>query len=61
MATNRVKMRLSGTEQELQAWINYLKALESKEHIKIYEGGKLYQNRGSDDIYRCYMEVDLLL
>ncbi|BAZ11795.1 hypothetical protein NIES4071_36210 [Calothrix sp. NIES-4071] len=61
MATNRVKMRLSGTEQELQAWLNYLKLLQDKEHIKMYGDEKLYAGRSDNDTYRCYVEVDLLI
>lgn len=61
MATNRVKLRLSGTEPELHAWLSYLKLLQDKKHINILEEGKLYKNRGDSEIFRLYLEVDLLL
>ncbi|TWH42503.1 hypothetical protein CAL7102_06165 [Dulcicalothrix desertica PCC 7102] len=54
-------MRLSGTESELHAWLSYLKLLQDKKHVNILEEGKLYKNRGESEIYRIYLEVDLLL
>ncbi|MDZ7956435.1 MAG: hypothetical protein RMY34_00750 [Aulosira sp. DedQUE10] len=56
-----VKLRLSGTHEKLQQWFLYLEKLQEYSHIKILEKSGLYKNRGDSQIYRAYVEVELML
>jgi len=56
---HRVKMRLSGTESDLKAYLYLLRAMDRKGLIEILEESELYKNRGDSKIYRVYLEVNL--
>jgi len=56
---HRVKMRLSGTESDLKAYLYLLRAMDRKGLIEILEESEPYKNRGDSKIYRVYLEVNL--
>lgn len=56
---HRIKMRLSGTESDLKAYLYLLRAMDRKGLIEILEESEPYKNRGSSKIYRVYLEVNL--
>ena len=56
---HRVKMRLSGKESDLKAYLYLLRAMDRKGLIEILEESEPYKNRGDSKIYRVYLEVNL--
>lgn len=56
-----VKMRLTGTQTELDKWLKFLGRVENKELINILETSSFYPNRGSSKLGRQYMEIELLV
>lgn len=56
-----VKMRLTGTQAELDKWLKFLQRVDSKELIEILEVSSFYPNRGSSKLGRQYIEVELLV
>ncbi len=48
MATNITEVRFTGTTKDLREWEDFLRAIESKELITIYEITRLYPNRDSE-------------
>ena len=56
---HRIKMRLSGTESDLKAYLYLLRAMDRKGLIEILEESEPYKNRGDSKIYRVYLEVNL--
>lgn len=59
MANHRIKMRLSGTESDLKAYLYLLHAMDKKGLIEILEESQPYKNRGESKIHRVYLEVNL--
>jgi len=57
--SHRIKMRLSGTEEDLQNWLIFLRKVEEKGLIEILEQSHPYKNRGESKLYRVYAEIDL--
>ncbi len=56
---HRIKMRLSGTEEDLKAYLYLLHAMDRKGLIEILEESKPYRNRGESKFLRCYLEINL--
>lgn len=56
-----IKMRLTGTQAELEKWLKFLERVDSKELINILEVSSFYPNRGNSKLGRKYMEVELLV
>ena len=56
-----IKIRLQGTQADLDKWLKFLQRVDSKELIEILEVSSFYQNRGSSKLGRQYMEVELLV
>ncbi len=56
---HRIKMRLSGTEADLKAYLYLLHAMDKKGLIEILEESDPYKNRGESKMYRVYLEVNL--
>jgi hypothetical protein len=59
MSNHRIKMRLSGTEDDLKAYLYLLRAMDKKGLIEILEESKPYKNRGESKFFRCYLEINL--
>jgi hypothetical protein len=59
MTNHRIKMRLSGTEADLKAYLYLLHAMDKKGLIEILEESAPYKNRGESKIFRVYLEVNL--
>ncbi len=59
MTNHRIKMRLSGTEADLKAYLYLLHAMDKKGLIEILEKSQPYKNRGESKIHRVYLELNL--
>jgi hypothetical protein len=59
MTNHRIKMRLSGTEADLKAYLYLLYAMDKKGLIEILEESTPYKNRGESKMFRVYLEVNL--
>ncbi len=59
MTNHRIKMRLSGTDTDLKAYLYLLRAMDKKGLIEILEESQPYKNRGESKMYRVYLEVNL--
>ncbi len=59
MTNHRVKMRLSGTEADLKAYLYLLHAMDKKGLIEILEESQPYKNRGESKFHRVYLEINL--
>lgn len=59
MTNHRIKMRLSGTQDDLKAYLYLLHAMNKKGLIEILEESQSYRNRGESKLYRVYLEVNL--
>jgi hypothetical protein len=59
MSNHRIKMRLSGTEADLKAYLYLLRAMDKKGLIEILEESEPYKNRGESKMFRVYLEVNL--
>jgi hypothetical protein len=59
MTNHRIKMRLSGTEADLKAYLYLLHAMDKKGLIEILEESTPYKNRGESKMFRIYLEVNL--
>jgi hypothetical protein len=57
-----IDFRLSGTSENLDNWIVFLRAVERKELISILEVSKYYPNTRNDSqskVMRCYIKINL--
>lgn len=59
MANHRINMRLSGTDQDLKAYLYLLHAMDKKGLIEILEESKPYPNKGESKIFRVYLDINL--
>jgi hypothetical protein len=59
MSNHLIKMRLSGTEADLRAYLYLLHAMDKKRLIEILEESQPYKNRGESKIHRVYLELNL--
>lgn len=59
MGNHRINMRLSGTEQDLKAYLYLLHAMDKKGLIEILEESKPYPNKGDSKILRVYLDINL--
>lgn len=59
MSNHRINMRLSGTEQDLKAYLYLLHAMDKKGLIEILEESKPYPNKGESKILRVYLDINL--
>lgn len=57
----RVKMRLTGTDSDLEPFLLLLKKMEDRQMVSIIETSKSYPNRGDSKQCRVYLEIDFLL
>lgn len=55
----RVKMRLSGTVEDLQSFLYLFRSASRAGLLRILEESKPYKNRGESELYRVYLEVEL--
>ena len=52
-----MKLRITGTKDECLLAQEYYRALEHQDNVKYVEVTKLYPNRGSNKLFRVYIEV----
>ena len=52
-----MKLRVMGTEDECKLAQKYYGALEQQDNVKYVEVSRLYPNRGSNTLFRVYIEV----
>lgn len=52
-----MKLRVMGTKDECLLAQEYYRALEHQDNVKYVEVSKLYPNRGSNTVFRVYIEV----
>ena len=52
-----MKLRVMGTKDECLLAQEYYRALEHQDNVKYVEVSKLYANRGSNTVFRVYIEV----
>lgn len=53
-----MKIRVTGTESECQAAREYYRDLEKENNVKSVSISENYPNRGSNTIFRVYVEVE---
>lgn len=53
-----MKIRVMGTESECQAAREYYRELEKGSNVKSVSISKNYANRGSNTIFRVYVDVE---
>ena len=53
-----IKIRISGTRDECLLATEYYKELEKSEDIRSVTISKLYPNRGSNTIFRLYVDIE---
>ena len=53
-----MKIRIFGTEAECNLAQDYYKKLESRPEIRYVSVSRLYPNRGSDKLYRVYIDIE---
>lgn len=53
-----MKIRVMGTENECCVARAYYEALEREPNVKFVQVSKLYPNRGSNTLFRLYVEVE---
>lgn len=53
-----MKIRVMGTESECQAAREYYRELEKESNVKSVSISENYANRGSNTIFRVYVEVE---
>lgn len=59
---HRIKMRLSGTQEDLDKWLVFLRKVEARANlIRLLEVSEYYKNRGESLMFRCYVELELLV
>lgn len=52
-----MKLRVMGTKDECVLAQKYYQALEEQDNVKSVEVSGLYPNRGSNTIFRVYIEI----
>lgn len=55
----RVKIRLSGTEKDLEVILKLFNLMEKHQLLEILEASDPYANRGNSKISRVYLEVEI--
>ena len=53
-----MKLRIMGTPSECEAARNYYSALEKESNVKWVTISSLYANRGSNTVFRLYVEIE---
>ena len=53
-----MKIRVMGTENECRVARTYYENLEREPNVKFVQVSKLYPNRGSNTLFRVYVEVE---
>ena len=53
-----MKIRVMGTKDECLAATSYYRALEKDSNVKYVKVSDLYPNRGSNTLFRVYVEVE---
>lgn len=52
-----MKLRVMGTQEECALAKEYYRALERQENVKYVEVSRIYSNRGSNTLFRVYIEI----
>lgn len=55
-----MQIRLMGTQEECRAAQRFYKQLESEGFVKSLQISNLYANRGSNTIFRVYINIEYL-
>ena len=53
-----MKIRVMGTKRECEIAQEYYLALEKERNVKCVNVSRLYPNRGSNTVFRVYVEVE---
>ncbi len=53
-----MKIRVTGTKKECQMASDYYNSLRGKETVKYICVSDFYPTRGSDELYRVYIEIE---
>ena len=59
--SHRIKMRLTGTQADLEVWVELVRKMAKHRVVELLEVSAPYANEGESQFYRCYLEVDLLV
>ncbi len=53
-----MKIRVMGTKPECQKASDYYNSLRKQENVKCVSVSNFYPNRGSDEIFRVYIDIE---
>jgi hypothetical protein len=59
MTSHRIKMRLSGTKEDLEKWLWFVGKMDQKGLVEIISRSEPYANRGESKESRVYLEINL--
>ena len=53
-----MKIRITGTKPELEVAKQYYQSLENESYVKSVTVSRFYQNRGSNTVFRLYIDIE---
>jgi len=59
MSSHRIKMRLTGTKEDLEKWLWFVGKMDKKGLVEIINQSDPYANRGESKESRVYLEINL--
>jgi len=59
MTHHRIKMRLTGTKEDLEKWLWFVGKMDQKGLVEIISRSEPYANRGESKESRVYLEINL--
>lgn len=59
MTSHRIKMRLTGTKEDLEKWLWFVRKMDQKGLVEIISRSEAYANRGESKESRVYLEINL--
>lgn len=59
MSSHRIKMRLTGTKEDLEKWLWFVGKMDQKGLVEIINRSEPYANRGESKESRVYLEINL--
>lgn len=59
MSSHRIKMRLTGTKEDLEKWLWFVAKMDQKGLVEIVNRSEAYPNRGESKESRVYLEINL--
>jgi len=59
MSSHRIKMRLTGTKEDLEKWLWFVGKMDQKGLVEIISRSEPYANRGESKESRVYLEINL--